>query len=794
MKNLNKYLALLMVLVIANFSNTYSQTAADSVSITVKSTGQLRIFNGGKLKLNADHGKFRTTGSGSVVSNQGEIQLNGTNNLFTYNANEVCDDDLANPDDESLALGSSVTNRVPGLVSYSSASTTDAQNIQARFYEDLTMANVSDKSIPDAVFVSGEYLAPGTGSRTYDGTFTYDGTDGQTILGETAGASGAYNDVVFQNAGVKTLAGGTSADMQNLTIDASSGNVNINGDMSVALALTQPSANTMAIDSGSVTLGSGASTLAGTVNIGGPDALNSGSLTQDGSTGTLAIDGTVNVNAFGGFNLTDGSATIGADGTLALANASTATISVAADKTLTVTGSMTNANAAGDNTDFAVTSTVLYNGIAGQKVMGTTAADPYGNLSIASAGSKTVETGDSVVAAGNFSLADANFDLGECVPGQFLWLTDPTKTVTYGTGESEFEVAGTFRRTISGNSTDLTFNNYATKVQIDNATNVNWIELCVMPGKENYVSNYDADRHLKRLIKYNYDVISSSTDWAAAISYGYKPTELETAMQDEAFQKSLRFRETNSDGTLDEKVSTTVAITRDIDANNAKPFNFARLASIRPTGGAVAPQTALAEVADNNLLFLRGGPAEFISVAEGRWSNPATWDEGEQPGPLDVARIRTNVHIGFNRPSVDGNQPEEEVALIQKNIGGYLDRSNLIAKIIIEEVDTESPNLLPTLIVGSDNVNDPVVGITKDVASLIPDSGTILITNVAGASLLADQAAFDAKQLEIEGTTPIASQNLGLMILTEGKLLARNNICVEGAFNGAGEVNVGEED
>jgi len=52
-----------------------------------------------------------------------------------------------------------------------------------------------------------------------------------------------------------------------------------------------------------------------------------------------------------------------------------------------------------------------------------------------------------------------------------------------------------------------------------------------------------------------------------------------------------------------------------------------------------------------NEVFLRGGPTWFITVACGRWSNGATWDEGVQPGPNDLCLVRHTVHAGFERAS-----------------------------------------------------------------------------------------------------------------------------------------------
>jgi hypothetical protein len=795
MKNLNKYLALLFMIVLANFSNSNAQTE----SITIKGTGKVKILGtGAVLKINSDQGRIRTENTTDNLENLtgGKIELNGTNNIFTAVTDGNCD--LFTADDAALAYGNSATARVPGLVSYNGAAVT--QDIQVRFYSDLEMAGTGAKTIPTGVAVSGAYTAPGTGNRDYTGNFTYDGTTDQTILGETTGTGGGYDNVVLQNAGVKTLADATTADMQNMTIDPLAGNVIINGTMNVAIAMTQPTPHTLNIDGGIVSLGTGASVLAGTVNIGGTTS-DQGTLTLDGAGGRLAINGATSVNEFGNFNIVEDSVTVGTAGTLALGNFPSAKIDLAANSKLEVIGSFTNANPIGDNATFNVSSSVNYSGIAGQLVMGTTEANPYGNLKISAAGEKTVATGDSLVAAGNFALADANFNLGNCVPGQFLWLTDPTKSVTYGNGIalSGFEVVGSFRRSINGNTTALPFNNYATTVALSTPTDVNWIELCVNPGATSYYSGYDADKDVKRTIRYKYDVDAASiNNWSAEIAYGYKTTELESPNNNDGFKNSLRFRETDG-STLDEKVSTNSAPVRTLGTD---PFSSVRLAAIRETGRAVAPQIALAEVADDNLLFLRGGPAEFISVRAGRWSNPATWDEGEQPGATDIVKIRNNVHIGFVRTGIDNFAGNENDAINTKSGGTYPDRRNIAAKIIVndEYTGTGTGTEEATLIIGGDRTNaNERVGITRfatndPLALLIPDSGTLVIKDADNKQFFTDKTNLDTKATDMLASTILDEYNHGVVILSTAGFITRNNICIEGAFNIGGEVNVDEGD
>lgn len=788
MKNLNKYLALLMVLVFATFE-VNSQTE----SVTIKTTGQMRIFNTGKLKINSDSGRVRTATTTNSIDNLGEIQFNGINNTFTAVTDDNCDD--FQNDNEALAYGASASSRVPGLVVYSAISGT--QNIQDRYYTDLTMAENGSKVIPDSVFVSGAYLASG-GDRTYNGTFFYDGTLAQTILGETAGPSSGYNDVVFQGAGSKTLDTTATAAMNSLIIDPATGNVVINGTLNIANNITQASDNNLSIPGGSVTISDGTSVLAGTVDLSGTNG-DVGTLSVNG--GLLNISGTTTLGDFSLLDISSANGLIDTNGTLTIGNFADAKLNLGALDTLTVTGTMTNGRAAGDkdNVTFADNSLVIYNGIDGQVIMATDTSNAYGNLAVNGKGAKTAS--GQVALSGNFSLADTNLTMGiNCDANTLLYMTDATASSSFGGDAlSEYEVIGRFRRNIGGINTPLTFNNFKTTVEIENASKLNYVELCVLPG-DTSMTDYNIATDVKRSIKYFYDTVATTGDWAADIQFGYRSSELESINRTNAFKSSLRFRE--DDGAEADKVSTGVQPVRDTTTN---PFNSVLLAQIRGTGGRVAPQNELAEVDNGNMLYLRGGPATFISIEDGRWSNPGTWDEGEQPGPLDVVKIRTNVHIGFQRDGIDGlttaGQINENIAIAQKGNGTYTNRNTIAARIEINDgFGTSNNSNTASLIVGGDGQNTlaEMVGITRladndPLANLIGTTGTIIIKQ---GSNLFTETEFDT--FEAAGPNGVeessTSYNAGLVVRTGAEFLARNSICVEGAINLGGEINTAEED
>lgn len=778
MKNITKLFATLFLLLFA-----FSANAQDIIVNATNS--QVTIFSGGKLNLNGATSKFRSTSTDpNFIVNNGEIHFKGTDNTFADEAGTA----------DAGALGSTAALRVPGVLFYSK-STTGAQNIQSRWYSSLTMDGAADKTIIDGVYVGADYLVnANTGNRSYTGNFYYDGAADQPIFGEAGGASGAYANLVFQNAGVKTLATGDEAVADNFTTEASAtGGVVINGTMSIAQATTLDAATSLTITDGIFNTGAGAGDLSGTVTISG----TTGGVLTTADAGLVTINGTTNVNAGGTLDIASGDVTISSTGTLALADAATAELNVGESRTMTVTGTFTNAHAAAVNmtffdnaTDNSTNSTVIYDGTSTQSVVATVETNPYSNLSLVAAPKTAPAAG--IVLAGNFELADGNLDMKSATDAT-LRMMDDAATANYG--GTEFEVVGKMRRDIDDNTAMLTFNNDSTRLSITNPANVNYFTLDVTPD---YTAtgqwDYEVDNDIRRRINYDYD--ATTTDWAAEMQYGFKEAEAPTGKWDDAaFLNTLRMREILST-TESEKVSTGVQPLRNDGSDDNDNFRAITLATIRGTGGAQSPQSALAEVTDNAGLFLRGGPALFISVRPGRWSNPATWDEGEQPGAEDRAAIRHNVHIGFES-DVDNYTIDEDVVIAQKGGGTYTDKSTIAAEILINDKFGESlASDRATLIVGA-TANVGLTDLTSNtsLAALIPNHGSILVKQHTGTAGSLTQTTMDSFKTDYAAfTSSTAILNLGLVVVPTSSLTVPVEFDAQGLVNIGGELNVGEEE
>lgn len=650
----------------------------DGEAQTLQNQSTGRVVNNGTITFTCPTGQFQNDAdlsTGAVDNDNGVIQFTETGSAtgvlqFTNIAGAAA----------GQALGISEANRIGGTVRYNGAG---AQTIQGGLYfTNLDFDGSGNKTLDGDTYVFAGYTvtngtpvynnAGGSGGGT---TFYYDGdaTSDQTIYPD------AYYSLGFLDAGVKTLADATVASTtQDVTIDGTtraSGNVVIDGELTVGNSLTQEAgAGDLVIDNdgaggtGTVLLaGANPSTLTATTNINNAGVLRTtgaGLLTVSATTGILNVNGGV-------FNLQAGDADI--DGTLA-ATATGGVIDVDNSRTLTVSGSFTNAGD-GTNLDFADetgvgnddASTVLYDGAAAQTVLATVASNPYGNLTVVNTAGAA--PGGDVYVANDWTLGQADFDMA----ANTLYMTDNVADATYNT---EHEVIGSMNRTIGAGAGTLVYNNAFTSVEVTtNPGNIADMTLNVQPGgfstDGTYGTHYDGDKDVNRLITYDY--ADGATGWEATLEFGYKKSE-EPAYANEAAgydHTSLRMRELTA-ADVSEKVATGEAT---VDDYSGTDFASRSLALVDPG----TSTTDLSQIADPAPLFLRGGPTTFISIVSGRWSNPATWDEGIEPGANDDVIIAdgTQVHTGGTAPNRDNYSTDEasEAAmassvLIQGDSGG----------------------------------------------------------------------------------------------------------------------------
>jgi len=686
---LNLVIVLILSTVVSSMSSNYSQTGT---SATFYNEGVFTFVNSGSF----------TTDNNDKLQNSGTISFKGADNVF----------DGTNP------WGTSAQ-RVDGLVTYSGTLT---QNIQNRYFTDLNMEQGGTKDFPDNVFVSGTYTAAG-GTRNYSansGTFTYDGSNLQQIAAENGGTN-SYNHLFFDGTGTKRLEnGGTAQASGSITMmSTNTGGVTVRGTLIGDGDFTQVnSAGEFFIDgtdgNASASFGAGVVTLDDNVQLNN-NTNEARFIVGSGGT-TIATNGVVTVNS-GTFTVEAGNLSIatGSSNSLSLADDANAAISVGASNSFTVNqGGFVNARSIGSRTNmyFDDASTVVYSD--GGKAVITDLTNQYGNLTFDGSGTTTAETdANQIYMSGNLTVNDANVEMnyGSAGLSNTLTMTDEDATATYGTG---FEVVGLMKRSIASTSKTLTMNNAATTVDFSAVSGLSEVAFDVRPrgGTDKAItgfSDYDVARDIDRSIKLHY---TTTGDFDANVAYGYtngaNGTYDESGTFTNSFKEKLRFREDNGDNTSG-KVATSNAITRNISSS---PFETVYLTGIKRSGDNSATSGALATVENGGLLFLRGGPTIFISVANGRWSNPATWDEGEQPSETDLAAIRHNVHIGYTKTAGAGGD----------NFSGSED---------VGVTNTASDGLISGII-----IDDDFNGLTKtDAATLYVGSNVKVITDTDVASI-----------------------------------------------------------
>jgi len=648
------------------------------------STG--KITNIGTIKFVAAAGEFQNANAnnglnaeayiGEVSGSSGTILFTGTTNVFAG----------------AQQLGAADASRIGGWVVYGSAS---AQTVQAGYYTSLGMEAAGTKSF-NAIQVNVDHVynvASGSGDRDYGtSTFIYDGdvagTEDQTIFPESgsSGGNNIYATLQFENSGVKTLAQGATCNAEtDIDLEASATKVVILGTMQAFGTVTTVASSGLyiggdgdgtggeATEDGYFKSKDGAGTLAGDVYI-----YNDGTYLTDG-TGLQTFSGTVEVgtdggtaaNTSGSLTLLSGNVTVDA-GTLDLQNVN-GHIVAGAGRTLELANGFTFSNQVAygtgvgerSNMEFAVTSTALYSGTG--SILGTGKSYPYGNLTITNGSNSVIESDNgtqNVYLAGNFDLSgsdlyvDNNTDPTDA--SSFLAMLDPTKTVAIADG---IDIRGAVRHYIESNSAGaLVYNNIQTKINVtDNGANTEYMQLSAYAGGPPTASDYAAGTDVHRRFYLDWNLTSGQ--WTATIQAAYKAAEYTGSVDDE---NSLRFREYTNGG-ASEKISTGNSVTRVPKSAAVNGFAYASLAGITSDPSA---SLSLARFGDTgNEFLLRGGPTWFITIANGRWSNPATWDEGEQPGPRDMCLVRHTVHAGYVRATDNYNVSENtHLATFSKDI------------------------------------------------------------------------------------------------------------------------------
>lgn len=682
-------------------------------------------------------------------------------------------------------IGTTSAARIEGTVVWASTSGTQ-QTAKDMYYTNMTVSGASTKSINDP-HVSGDYtIVGGTGTRSYTGTFYYDGSGGtgQNIAadgGTTAGVSNNYNNLKFEGTAgsVKYLAGPATVEYYangNLVTDAGV-TTNVTGTFKFGQGAT-PAASTITGDfeiqsTGYVTNANSDATFANSVTLSAGGSTGAQFVMEAGKNGDVTFNGLVDVLATGGSvtnNSTSTSATmtVGASGTFQLGNAADAKLALGTDAKMVVTGSFLNNYCTLSNTTYDVSSIMHYNGAGTQNVVPTIAGNQYGNLWLDGdkvVGGNTCGTGQDVYVANLFALAGGNFDV--YASSSKLVLTDPSKLAVYNDAVAHTtsnnaagsEVIGAMRilgstaqQMVTG--TAYRFNNDQMLATFASGTfaDGNYFQITNRPSVNPY--QFAAATDVNRKITVDYTVPGFVTNIQA--SYLASETGTWGAAAAPYGENSIRFWESTS--SFIEKVAT------------GDTYNRSQAGTLHAVAYGKIEQSAAAVdgVADKYFttgsdLVLRGGPTTFYTIRDGRWSNPDTWDEGVQPGASDNAEVRHTVHAGYTRVAVDNYQLAEQHP------------TTLAANIVIDAPSVGYPNA--SLIFGGGGVA------SGDVNNFFLSPAGTITNNSFGTG----PASLATNPESAAGTT----QWQGLYFVAAGSAGA-NNVLNTGTMGNCGTVLVGD--
>lgn len=547
-----------------------------------------RVNNTGVIRFKSDTGQFRNSAPASSLTNN-VIEFNGTNNAFT---------DISSDPTTATAFGVDVSMRVPGLVRYTRDSI--LQNVQSRFYTDLEMRGGSAKKIVDGVFVGSQYLITKSGPRSYAGTFTYDGALLQSITAESG------------------LSGNTDR-YDNLTILNGPKEVRRYDEVRMSRSFYSDASAPMIVQ-GSMFWGTNSLTSA-------PVTIDSGGMLATG-VGTSLLNANLTVND-GEFIATDNAdtTTIGSGARLTVGPSAAAKLSLGQNAQLYVLGDYANSFALRTNVRFDPTSLVNFNAPTPQVIQSTVATNAYGHLRTGRS-VKTVN-GD-VYLVSSLSVNDENLDVG-------------TSMLSMTTGAAQYtgftEVVGTMQRDLrSGSTGDLyVFNNEQTRMTFEKLPQDITLEVRPVTNP----TSYDLTSDIQRKINVRYNGV-----WTALVRAGYKQADIPATWGVDVSEDLLRFFDAKGPLTTDVRKmlpqpGSTYSRSQVADARSFGWIELGRLSSIDPTER---------RVDSGHDLLMRGSRDILKAIASGRWSNPATWDEGREPDPKDRVSISGfTVHVGYVR-------------------------------------------------------------------------------------------------------------------------------------------------
>lgn len=667
-------------------------------------TGQ--ICNTGTIRLTVTTASFINSNANLSVVNMatGTIEFTGTTPNFAG----------------SNALGNAIgtTGTIPGTVVYTNTSPS-TQTVYAAQYTNLYLNGTGAQNVTSGSAVAGVFNPlSNSGTHTYSGTLTFNGTN-QEIYPQFG--TNSYASLVFTN-GPKTV---------------TNGQVNV-----LTNVLAQTGAN-VTITGGGFNLGQN-STFNSIVTV------NGGTIT----TGVTSVFNNSIIVTTGTFNVpTGGVAT--ANQTTTVGNSGSAVMTLSPNSTFANAGNFTNLFAAGTNLNFDCSSVFIYSGASTQTIQSTVESNPYGNLWTRNA-SKTA--GGDVFVCTQLDVAGGNLVMN---PGSVIGTTDYLMTVKNSTtgnvvysGATQYETIGRIRRYVTGstgNTIEMANPGNSIVVTQQGATPVTSLTMRNYPQSSVVFGGlYDNTRDVQRSTTYEFGPTTAT--FKSTVAVGYQAADIPGTWGPNVTQGTLRHQETLNP--LIEKMGTGFAYSR--TTTGTATWASISLPGYTSTTGSIA--NGLANFTSGHHILLRGGPSTFISINNGRWSNPGTWDENAEPTPLDSVIIRTNVWAGVTRTTANGGDnystPEKYPTSLSSGvlIDNVPNSALIFAGLTTPTADspTQSFNLTP----GATIVNNSLAGSCPS-ASYAYLTGTYLATNV-GNSLNGlinfEQATFHASNLVNNGS------------------------------------------
>lgn len=507
------------------------------------------------------------------------------------------------------------TNPVPGTVVWYCDNPMNVGVGGPYYYTNLGTNGSGVKTFVTSVYISGTYTPQG-GNRDYTTnavTVNYIGTSGtQTIAGENSSNGTGYYSLVLSGASTKEIATGTTVDVSNyFDLNNTSGALTNNGTMNL-----NNTANSLAAAN---------ITNTGTWNFNGSGTFTSSADFTNNATGA---GGGVFVNGSGAVTFNNFTNTDGA-------------FDIAANSTVNMNGSFTRTSG---NFNFACLSNFYYSGGA-QTILGNdnTYFPSYGNLFLAGTGDKTA--GGNVSVCNNLTVSQ-EVDMAPGANDYILTMlnTNGNASATYSGNQ---EVRGKFRWQNLNAGTQYTFNNANTQVTFSSVPT--WFQLDVrQQTNPTNLNNFNVQTDIRRAITANFN----GTGTISALNISYESTDLDGSFNGD--ENLVRYAEGYSPSANHQKlIRSGATYTRNV-ASDPRTIAYSGGSGPGINLISVGGGGSIYELSDGSNIVLTTVPMTIVSITNGRWTNPGTWDVGLVPTANDDVEIQHVVWTGIDQAVFGG--------------------------------------------------------------------------------------------------------------------------------------------